>query len=114
MRRAQRTKTKGGTIDWAAIAAQLVERFDRPLTLLDREARILLFNPPMERLMGSKARDVVSKPWREVFESNGNLIEAVETALRGARRACEVEAKGTEGRSMRVRLELWPVGAGQS
>jgi PAS domain S-box-containing protein len=51
---------------WNAVAEYLLERFEEPTLIFDRNGRVLALNASLERLLGWPRNEVLGHAWSEL------------------------------------------------
>lgn len=103
-------------VDWASFAGVLADRSTRPLALLDRAGRIVLFSASMENLLNWQRYAVQGRSWVEtcsVPEQVATTRRWLKQALRGALRHYECAVVTRDGRSLRLLLDMFLIGSGR-
>lgn len=99
-------------ISWHAVALHLADH-GGACALLDRDARIRLFNGGLEQMLGRQREEVEGTRWDESIAPPDSAVvvrSRLDRALSGTLRTFESEAVAADGRRFRLVLETVLVG----
>lgn len=97
------------SMDWHAVAIALAERSDRPLVILDRDARVRMLGSGIRTTLGLGPGELEVVSWIDAFTPKRQRSAArswIRTAFRGALPKHECEVAGRDGRRWSMAFDI--------
>lgn len=100
---------------WNAVAEHLLERFEEPILVFDRDGRVLALNTAVERLLGWPRMALKGHGWSEFSppgEESERAIACLQGSVQGIGRRIELPARTASKEVLTLLVNLSSVGSG--
>ncbi|WP_428269493.1 LuxR C-terminal-related transcriptional regulator [Haliangium sp.] len=100
---------------WNAVAEYLIERFEEPIVVFDRNGVVLSMNSALERLLGWPRSDVLRRSWAEICppgEDGRQAMARIVGGIDGISRRLELPARKADGDILTLVVNITHLEAG--